>query len=212
MHIVIDNQMQRDAMPGGIKALVVDNDLQRRSIVKELLNNMGFNIAESYTEIKEVSIPVSSSTSQNAVLIAYVENLTDNILTQLVELLSKRPMPVLFLIEEISNTQMTSAMEAGVTAFVSLGVKGNRINHAINTAIANFDVINTLKDKIDSLENRLENRIVIDKAKGLIMKNRGLDEEEAYSYLRSYAMKNGKRIIDVAEMTIATAELLSKTD
>ena len=209
MHVVIDNQVHKATMPASAKSLVVDRDPQRRALVTELLSNMGFNTIGSGGQIPEVVKNLSTKT-ENLFLVLYAETLSNNILQQLKDLQKQRPIPVLLLIDDLEKEGMATAMKAGVTAFISLGVQGNRIKHAINSAFANFDLVSDLQKQISSLENRLENRIIIDKAKGLIMKNRGLDEAQAYDYLRKYAMKSGKKMIDVAEMTIATAELLNK--
>ncbi len=210
MHVVIDNQIQRVTLPASAKSLVVDGDPQRRLLVIELLGNMGFNTVESGAEIPEVVEKTLSISAQNLFLVLYAEPFSNVILQQLKALQKQRPMPVLLLINDLDKEAMTSVMKVGVTAFVSLGVQSNRIKHAVNAAFANFDVVSDLQQQISVLESRLENRIVTEKAKGLIMKNRGLDEAQAYDYLRKYAMKNGKKLIEVAEMTIATAELLDK--
>ena len=194
-------------MPTGAKSLLVDRDPQRRGLIKELVNNLGFNTIACCEEIKDIECKPESG-AQNVCLIVYAESVSAELIDQLKAHLARFPMPVLLMIDDIEKEEMTAALEAGVTAFISLGVQGNRIKHAVNTAFANFDAVSALHQKVQSLEDRLDNRIVIDKAKGLIMKNRGLDEAQAYEYLRNYAMKKGKKIVDVADMTIATAELL----
>lgn len=210
MHVVIDNEMRRAAMPVSAKSLVVDANIQRRNLVKELLNNMGYSTAESCGDISELNNNIKSADLNNVFLVIYAESVSDESLQQLKDFVERHPMPVLLLIDEIEKDMMTTAMRSGVTAFISLGVQGNRIMQAINSAFANFDIVSDLHAQINTLEDRLTNRIIIDKAKGLIMKNRDLDEAQSYEYLRNYAMKNGKKIVEVAEMTIATAELLNK--
>lgn len=211
MQVVVSSKMQSVTMPASAKSLVVARDDQRRLLVIELLNNMGFNTIESETEIPALEqYLLANDSTQNLFLVFYAEALSELILQQLKDLLACRTMPVLVLIDELDQELMTKAMQAGVSAFISLSMQGNRMENAIYSAFANFDVVSNLQQQISSLEDRLNNRIIIDKAKGLIMKNRGLDESEAYDYLRKYAMKKGHKLLQVAEMTIATAELLDK--
>jgi len=210
MHLAIDHRSTNNPMPASIKSLLVDADGQRRMLVEELLSNMGYSTVASFASVEQISASVPSVEDNNLLLILYVDALTDSTTQQIQHFLTHRPMPLLMLVEEIDKAQMRKAMKAGVSAFVSLGVKGNRIKQAIDSAFANFAVVCDLQQQITSLKDRLDSRVIIDKAKGLVMKNRGMDEAEAYQYLREYAMKKGKKLIDIAQMTIATAELLDK--
>ena len=205
---VIDNQISRVASPKRIRSLVVDGDSQRRILVEELLSNMGYSTLESAESIADLASGTKRLDDQNLLLVLCVDSATDHLISQLQIFLKSRAMPVLMLAENIDQDGMRNAMKSGVTAFLSLSVQGNRVKQAIDSAFANFSVVNDLQQKISALDSRLENRVTIDKAKGLVMKTKGLDESQAYSYMREYAMKNGKKLIEVAEMTIATAELL----
>lgn len=209
MQVVIDNRMTRVTMPASIKSLVVDHDAQRRVLVEELLSNMGYSTLESCASISELTLQRQSANGKH-LLVLCANEVNGNLINQLKELLKNHSMPVLMLAEDIDKEAMADAMKAGVTAFLSLGIQGNRIKQAIDSAFANFSVVTDLHEQIEGLKTRLDDRIVIEKAKGLIMKNRSLDEEKAYAFLRDYAMKNGKKLVDVAQMMIVTAELLDK--
>ncbi len=210
MHVVIDNPVQRVEMPESIKTFVVDSDGGRRTLVAELLRNLGYITAASCECVTDLETKISLATNQKYLLVLCVDSVTDAIILELKNFLAFGTMPVLLLVENINKAVVEQAMKAGVTAFLSLGVKGNRVEQAIDSAFANFSVVNDLQNQVSRLKNQLEDRIIIDKAKGLVMKNRGLDEQHAYSYLRDYSMRNGEKLIDVANMIIATAELLDK--
>lgn len=210
MLVVSDTKFNSVTMPASIKSVVVDSDTQRRRLVEELLNNMGFSTLESCGQICELGNAThnASTVSASVLLVIYLDAVNDTDINALKQFLSRRPMPVLLLIDDIDIHAREKAMQAGVTAFLSLGVQGNRVKQAIDSAFASFALVSKLQLQISHLENRLQERIIVDKAKGLVMKNRGLDEAQAYSFLRKYAMRNGKKLIEVARMTIETSELL----
>jgi response regulator NasT len=65
-----------------------------------------------------------------------------------------------------------------------------------------------LQQELDKTKNALEERRVIDRAKGILMKAKGLSEEEAYGLLRKTAMNENKKIADIARSIVTAAELL----
>ena len=67
----------------------------------------------------------------------------------------------------------------------------------------------SMQKQITELKNTLQDRIIIEKAKGVIMKNKQLDEDKAYVYLRNYSMDRGLKMVDVANMINATEELMN---
>lgn len=210
MQVVSDNKLKGVTLPASVKSLVVDSNTQRRRLVEELLSNMGFSTLESCGELCELNRESENigATASALLLVIYLDTVTDTAMKALKQFLSSRPMPVLLLIDNIEADAQEKALQAGVTAFLSLGVQGNRVKQAIDSAFASFALVSQLQQQISHLENRLQERIIVDKAKGLVMKNRGLDEAQAYSFLRKYAMRNGRKLIDVARMTLETSELL----
>ena len=210
MHLIGDTRVTRVAMPASIQSLVVDMNTQRRNLVEELLRNMGYNTIGRSAQITELNPMHESVNRHNLVLVLCVDSVTESITHQLKAFLTKCSIPVLLFAENVDQISMTSAIQAGVTAYLSLSIQGNRVSQAIDLAFANYSVVNDLQTKVNDLEQRLENRIMIDKAKGLVMKNRHLDESQAYKFLQEYAMNNGKKIVEIAQMIISTAEVLDK--
>lgn len=101
------------------------------------------------------------------------------------------------------------AVAAGVNAYVLVGMNGNRIRAGIDLAIANFSNIAYLRQELDDARASLEARKVIERAKGIVMKQRRFDEDEAYRLLRSRAMERGVRLVEVARMITEAEDLLT---
>ena len=65
-----------------------------------------------------------------------------------------------------------------------------------------------MQDELERAKTALEERKVIDRAKGILMRAKGLDEEEAYRLLRKTAMNEKKKIAEIAQSVVMAAELL----
>jgi response regulator NasT len=101
-----------------------------------------------------------------------------------------------------------AAIDAGVSAYVVDGLKKERVKPILDMAIKRFNVIERMRQDVEAAKTELSERKQIDRAKGLLMRTRGLSEEEAYQLLRKAAMNQGRKIAQVAESLILAAGLL----
>lgn len=133
---------------------------------------------------------------------------TESIIHQLQVLFQTRPTPVVFFADETDSRFIDAIVDAGVSVFVVNGMQMDRIESIIKVAIARFKAQYKLYQELEQTKSKLQERKTIDRAKGIIMKQRNLSEDEAYATLRTTAMKQNKRIIVVAKEIIGVAELL----
>ncbi len=117
--------------------------------------------------------------------------------------------PVAMFVDKTDDTLTHAAIQAGLSAYVVDGLHMNRIKPVIETAIARFQVMRKMQTELDAAKRALADRKTIDRAKGLIMKARGIGEDEAYALLRKSAMDQGKKVIDVAQALVTASDLLS---
>ena len=101
-----------------------------------------------------------------------------------------------------------AAIEAGVSAYVVDGLRPERIKPILDAAIARFHMFSRMRTELATTKAALEERKVIDRAKGFVMRAKGLDEGAAYQLIRKAAMDQGKRVVDVAQALVTAAELL----
>ncbi len=101
-----------------------------------------------------------------------------------------------------------AALAAGVSAYVVDGLQMNRIKSVIETAIARFQMMRQMRSELDAAKQALEDRKTIDRAKGIVMRQRGLTEDAAYKLMRKAAMDQGRKVIDVAYALVTAADLL----
>lgn len=108
-----------------------------------------------------------------------------------------------------SDASLTrAAIEAGVSAYVVDGLRADRIKPILDAAIARFHMFQRMRVELAATKTALEDRKVIDRAKGLVMRAKGIGEDAAYALIRKAAMDQGKRIADVAQALVTTADLL----
>jgi response regulator NasT len=116
--------------------------------------------------------------------------------------------PVAMFVDRSDDGTMRAAIEAGVSAYVVGGLSRERIKPVLTAAIARFHVVARLRSELAATKAALEERKIVDRAKGMLMKAKGIDEDAAYALLRRAAMDQGKKIGEVAAALITAAELL----
>lgn len=116
--------------------------------------------------------------------------------------------PVAMFVSGAASDLAQAAVDAGVSAYVVDGLSPERIKPVVDTAIARFRMVRQMRTELAETRRALEERKVIDRAKGLIMKARGLDEDGAYALLRKTAMDQGRRVAEVAEALVTASGLL----
>ena len=116
--------------------------------------------------------------------------------------------PVALFADESADGLAEAAIEAGMSAYVVAGLTRGRIKPVLDAAIARFRVVQRMRAELEATRRALEERKVIDRAKGLLMKARGVSEDEAYALMRRTAMGQSKRIAEVAQAIVTAADLL----
>ena len=117
--------------------------------------------------------------------------------------------PVALFVDRSPAGAALAAAEAGVAAYVAGGLDPARLAPVLEAAVARWTVARRLRGELAETRRALEERKVIDRAKGLLMKAKGLDEAEAYALLRRSAMDRGRRVAEVAAALVDAADLLS---
>lgn len=118
------------------------------------------------------------------------------------------PRPVVMFSQDDDAGTIRSAIKAGVAAYVVNGFDIDRLRPVIEVAVARFEEHQKLKHELAEASRKLSERKTIEKAKGILMKSRGLDEEAAYAVMRKLAMDRGKPLANVAADVIEMAKLL----
>ena len=120
---------------------------------------------------------------------------------------TERPVAMFVDRSDLNTTKM--AIDAGVSAYVVDGLRKERIKPVLDAAIARFQVFARMRKELETTKAALAERKIIDRAKGVLMKAKGISEDEAYGLLRRTAMDQGRKVADVAQSLVTAADLLS---
>ncbi len=118
------------------------------------------------------------------------------------------PRPVVIFAQESDDATIRKAIGAGVAAYVVDGLDAGRLKPVIDVAVARFEAHQALRQELAAATQKLSDRKLVDRAKGILMKSRGLDEEAAFAALRRLAMDRGQPIGAAAKDVIDMARLL----
>ncbi|MEL6523319.1 MAG: ANTAR domain-containing protein [Pseudomonadota bacterium] len=116
--------------------------------------------------------------------------------------------PVAMFVDRSDDEMTRSALAAGLSAYVVDGLRKERIKPVLETAIARFQMVSQMRTELEAAKRALAERKTIDRAKGVLMRAKSLNEDEAYGLLRKTAMDQGRKVIDVAEALVTASDLL----
>lgn len=145
---------------------------------------------------------------QPDVVLIDIENPSRDMLEELALASGTQERAVAMFVDRSEEGLSAAAVEAGVSAYVVDGMQPQRIKPVLDAAITRFRMFQRMRTELAETKRALEERKVIDRAKGMLMKARGIGEDEAYALLRKTAMDQGKRVADVAQALVTAAGLL----
>lgn len=116
--------------------------------------------------------------------------------------------PIAMFVDQSEPEATMAAVDAGVSAYVVDGLAKQRIKPILDLAVRRFQAFSRLQTELAEARTALADRQVIDRAKAILMRRRGLDEPAAYALLRSHAMTTNRRIADVAEAIVTSEQLM----
>ncbi len=117
--------------------------------------------------------------------------------------------PIVLFTNDDDTSHVGAAIAAGVTAYVVSGLAAERVKPVLEIALARFEHEESLRRELADVRNQLCDRKTIDRAKGILMKRQGLQEDAAYALLRKAAMDKGLKLADVAQRIVDVADLLT---
>jgi two-component system, response regulator PdtaR len=122
----------------------------------------------------------------------------------------QRSVPIIMLTAYTDKDTVRKAEIAGVLGYLVKPISENDLPPAINIAMARFRELQTLRSEVHDLQESLEARKVIERAKGILMQRLGLSERDAYERLRQRARDKRAKMKDIAQAIIEAEELLGQ--
>ncbi|SDQ26627.1 response regulator receiver and ANTAR domain protein [Pseudoxanthomonas sp. CF385] len=190
-----------------LRVLLVNDTDKPIAELREALLALGYDVLPE-TVGRSAGLLMAVQRQQPDVVILDVDSPSRDMLEQLAMLSRQAPKPVVMFASDGDDRLIRDALGAGVAAYVVDGLAPARLAPILRVAMARFEQQSHVRQKLDDLEQQLRDRKDIDRAKGVLMDKRAMNEAEAYATLRQQAMRQGLRLADVARRIIAMADLL----
>jgi response regulator NasT len=187
--------------------LVIDENAIRASIIEEGLRDAGHRRVTIIHEVNGVARIIE--TLKPDVIIIDIENPNRDMMEHLFQLTRTVSRPIAMFVDRSDTASIEAAVEAGVSAYIVDGLKRERVKPILDMAVSRFNAFSRLQRELADAKSALEERKVVERAKGILMKMRGLSEEEAFTLLRQTAMNEKKKMSDIAQSVVTAAGLLT---
>jgi response regulator NasT len=188
------------------KIVIVDESPIRAAILEEGLREAGYTGVVHISEMQSLLARIYALDPD--VILIDLENPSRDILEQMFQVSRAVRRPVAMFVDQSDAASIQASVDAGVSAYIVDGLKKERIKPILDLCIFRFNAFSRLQGELDRAKSALEDRKVIDRAKGILMKLKGLTEDEAYILLRSTAMREKKKIGEIAQSILTASELL----
>lgn len=190
-----------------LSVLLVDDDPTRAAIVESALREAGYEVVTVVDTATEMLAQVRAMKPD--VIIIDRDSPDRDTLEHVCMITRDDPRPIVMFTQDKDRALMREALKAGVSAYVVDGLSVERVRPIVEVALARFEQWQALRRELDQAQTNLAERKVIERAKGIVMKQRRCTEDEAYAMLRKLAMDRNQRLAHVAESVITMAELLT---
>jgi response regulator NasT len=189
-----------------MRVLVVDESPERAEILREGLRRAGYEVTASLTS--PLALLKTIEELRPDVIVIDTESPSRDVLEHLVVVTQHTPRPVVMFASDAAPEKIREAVRAGVSAYVVDGLDAARVKAIIDVAVARFEDFQALRGQLADANLKLAERKLVERAKGILMKARGLDEEAAFAQLRKLAMDRKLRLGEAARQIIDAADLL----
>ena len=188
--------------PGPLRILIAEDETIIRLDLRSLLETAGFDVCAEARDGQE-AVELARSTAPDLAVLDVKMPRLDGI-DAARAILDDRPIPIVMLTAYGQEELVARAVEAGVFGYLVKPFRESDLLPAIRTARARFAELSALREEVETLQEALEARKSIERAKGILMKKEGLSEADAFARLRKASQLSGRPLKVVAEALIAT--------
>jgi response regulator NasT len=186
--------------------LIADQNVMRASILEEGLREAGYSRVTILREMKNLMRRIVDLDPD--VIFIDLENPNRDVLEQMFQVSRSVHRPIAMFVDRSETDMIEAAVDAGVGAYVVDGLRKERVKAVLDMAVSRFNAFSKLREELDRARAALDERKLVDRAKGILMSSKGMSEEAAYALLRKAAMNENRRISEVAQSVVTAARLL----
>jgi response regulator NasT len=187
--------------------MIIAESPERAGVLREGLHLGGHELAEVATPDVVSSTAIERLRPDCVVLETPSPGV--DLLDRINDAMGALPLPLVIFSHDASEEAIARAVKAGAASYVVDGLDAARVPAIMQVALVRFAFLAGLRTELGQAQQKLAERKFVERAKGLLMKSRGLSEDEAYHTLRRMAMERNRRMGDVARSVIEMAELLN---
>ena len=189
-----------------LRVMIVDNNLKRTTPLRQSLLDSGYEVIAHLKDT--ANLDAACCELQPDIVIIDTDSPSRDTLENICVMTMHEPRPIMMFTHDDDKQKIKAATQAGVSAYVVGNIPSERLTPVIDAAVARFEEFKSLRSELKQVKTKLDERKYIEQAKGLLMKQRNLDEDEAYNLLRSMAMKRNMRLTDLSNQLIEAAKML----
>ncbi|MBZ9601538.1 ANTAR domain-containing response regulator [Phyllobacterium chamaecytisi] len=193
-------------MNAALSIMIFDENRIRAAIIEEGLREAGHTHVVVLHDI--VGLARQIEIIGPDVIVIDIETPNRDMLEHLFQLTRSVRKPIAMFVDRSDSLSIEAAVEAGVSAYVVDGLRKERVKPILDMAVSRFKAFSRLQQELADAKSALEERKIIDRAKGILMKSRKLSEDEAYALLRQTAMNEKKKLADIAQSVVMAAAIL----
>jgi response regulator NasT len=188
------------------KVILIDENHGRAALLQQALLDAGYHVAAVIHQSDNLLKQLEQTPAD--IIIIDLESPDRDTLEYLTSIHQNHPKPVVMFSADDNSQMITAAIKAGVSAYVVDGFNTARVKPILEVAIARFREYQAMRRELDAVKHKLAERKLVERAKGILMSHRKMDEATAYHTLRKMAMDKNLRLAEVAEQVINISELL----
>jgi two-component system, response regulator / RNA-binding antiterminator len=197
---------QKSGMNAALSIMIFDENRIRAAIIEEGLREAGHAHVVVLHDIAGLARQIEIIGPD--VIVIDIETPNRDMLEHLFQLTRSVRKPIAMFVDRSDSLSIEAAVEAGVSAYVVDGLRKERVKPILDMAVSRFKAFSRLQQELADAKSALEERKIIDRAKGILMKSRKLSEDEAYALLRQTAMNEKKKLADIAQSVVMAAAIL----
>src|SRR5262245_49786289 len=197
--------MPERAIP--LSILIIDENRLRAAVIEDGLRDAGYTNLTVVNDV--VGIAAKIAQIDPDVIVIDLENPNRDVLESMFQLSRAVQRPIAMFVDRSDQASIEAAVEAGVSAYVVDGLKRERVKPVVDMAVSRFNAFARMARELEEARSQLENRKLIDRAKGILMSTRNMSEADAYALLRKTAMNRNRKISDIAESLVTAAGMLA---
>ena len=188
-----------------LRVLIVDDEPQRRALIVQSLQANQCEVLE-YAGIT-LALLSSLPQLQPDVIVIDADAPDRDMLEHVCMITRDQPRAIVLFTDDDDALKMQQAMRAGVTSYVVKGIAPERIKPILQVAMLRFAEHQALKQDLATAQNQLAERKLIERAKGIVMQQKNLNENAAYNLLRKMAMERNVKLADIAAQVMDLAKV-----